>query len=101
MVCGLESEDLFILNALYRHHCFSSNKSKNLGEIAKAFNAKFTDSNIDESIKRLSKLGYIAPKREIDIKYYISNMSRASYALNNHGYNATEGRIITGRIRKL
>ncbi len=93
MVCGLSEEELFILNALYRHHCFSHKKSKNLGEIIKAFRTKFAGKDHEEAVRNLVNRGYISPKRKIDIKYYISSMAMASFALNLHGFNGTPGRI--------
>lgn len=100
MACGLTAEELFILNVLYQHRCVNINRSKNLGEIAKAFRAKFNKN--PEDVARSKGLNeYIAPKRKKDIKYYISSMEKACNALNRHGYNATAGRILPGRVRKL
>ena len=50
MACGLMAEELFILNVLYQHRCVNSNRSKNLGEIANAFRAKF-NKNPEEIIR--------------------------------------------------
>jgi hypothetical protein len=100
MVCGLTAEELFILNVLYQHRCINSNRSKNLGEIAKAFQAKF-NQNPEDVARGLASKGYVALIRKKDIKYYISNMAKACNALNCHGYNATSGRILPGRVRKL
>lgn len=100
MTCGLRAEELFILNVPYQHRCVNSNRSKNLGEIAKAFRAKF-NQNADDVARVLASKEYIALIRKKDIKYYISSMGKACKALNFHGYNATSGRILPGRIRKL
>ncbi len=100
MACGLKKEELFILNVLYQHRCVNRNRSKNLGEIANAFRAKFNKDPEDVAKDLISK-EYIAPIRKKDIKYYISRMDITCNALNQHGYNATEGRILPGRVRKL
>lgn len=100
MACGLTVEELFILNVLYQHRCVNSNRSKNLGEIAKAFRAKF-NQNPEDFAKVLASKEYVAAVRKKDIKYYISSMEKACNALNYHGYNATAGRILPARIRKL
>jgi hypothetical protein len=100
MACGLTEKELFILNVLYQHRCVNSNRSKNLGEIAKAFRAKFND-NPEVVAKCLSSKEYVAQIRKKDIKYYISSMEKACNALNCHGYNAIAGRILPGRVRKL
>lgn len=100
MACGLKPEELFILNALYQHRCVNSNRSKNLGEISHAFRAKF-NKDTEDIAKDLVGKGYLAPIKKKDVKYYISRMDKASYALNQHGFNATEGRILPGRVRRL
>ena len=100
MTCGLIAEELFILNVLYQHRCVNSKRSKNLGEIANAFRAKF-NRNPEDVVKDLVSKGYVAPIRKKDIKYYISDMEKACNTLNRHGYNATDGRILPGRVRKL
>ena len=88
MACGLTVEELFILNVLYQHRCVNSNRSKNLGEIAKAFRSKF-DQNPEDVARGLASKEYLGQIRKKDIKYYISSMEKACYALNCHGYNAT------------
>lgn len=100
MVCGLNVEELFILNVLYQHRCVNSNRSKNLGEIAKAFRLKF-NQNPDDVARGLASKAYLGQIRKKDIKYYISSMEKACYALNGHGFKATSGRIPPGRVRKL
>ena len=100
MVCGLEIEELFILNTLYGNRCVRSNRSFNLGQVASAFRAKFRKDPYDVA-KGLIGKGYLAPVPKKDTKYYISNLPLACYALNHHGYNATEGRILPGRTHRL
>jgi hypothetical protein len=93
MTCELGEEELYILNVLYQKRCYTDRSSYNLGQIAKAFNKKFGKDPVDTA-KNLVNLGYVAEKRKKDIKYYISNMEATCFALNQHGYKATEGRII-------
>lgn len=100
MACGLTVEELFILNVLYQHRCVNSSRSKNLGEIARAFRSKF-DQNPEDVARGLASKAYLGQIRKKDIKYYISSMEKACYALNCHGYNATPGRILPGRVRRL
>jgi len=93
MVCNLTEEELYILNVLYANRCVRKNRSYNLGKISKAFIKKFNE-NPNDVAKNLINLGYLAEIRKKEIKYYISNMEITCYALNQHGYNATEGRIM-------
>jgi phage antirepressor YoqD-like protein len=93
MPCGLTDEELYILNVLYQDHSYKCTSSYNLGQIAKAFKKKFTIDPKDVA-KNLVNKGYLAEVRKKDIKYYISNMEATCFALNQHGYNATEGRIM-------
>ncbi len=99
MVCGLKAEELFILNTLYGNRCVKSNRSFNLGQIANAFRAKFKNDPDDVAKELAGK--YITSVRKKDTKYYISNLPLACFALNHHGYNATDGRILPGRIHRL
>jgi hypothetical protein len=92
MGCGLTTEELFILNTLYHHRCIGVNHSKNLKEVEKAFNNQF-NKNLNESIVNLINRGYIAPKRKQDIKYYIADIAKTTWAINQHGGRATEGRV--------
>jgi hypothetical protein len=100
MVCTLETDELFILNVLYINRCVRSNRSFNLGQIAKQFRAKF-NKGPEDTARGLQRKGYIALIPKKDVKYYISDLPMACHALNQHGYNATEGRILTRRVHKL
>jgi len=97
MVCGLDEGELFILNALYGDQCVNKKRSFNLGVIAGQFRARFKEG-AEEVASRLKVKGYITavPKREI--KYYISDISSAVYAINSHGGNATKGRILPHKV---
>jgi hypothetical protein len=92
MGCGLTTEELFILNALYHHRGIGKDHSKNLKEVEKAFNSQFNKS-LNESITNLINKGFIAKKRKRDIKYYIVDIARTTCAINQHGGRATEGRV--------
>ncbi|MDD2297921.1 MAG: hypothetical protein PHX79_08925 [Sphaerochaetaceae bacterium] len=100
MVCGLGIEELVILNTLYGNRCVRSNRSFNFGQVASAFRAKFKKDPNDLA-KGLIKKGYLASVPKKDTKYYISDLPRTCYALSQHGYNATAGRILTTRVHKL
>lgn len=97
MTCGLNKRELFILNALYGDQCIAPNRSFNLGVIAKQFRDKFGE-NPEDVAKGLKNKGYLTSIPKKDIKYYISNLSKAVSAINQHGGNATEGRILPRRI---
>ena len=45
MACGLEVDELFILNVLYGSRCLRKNRSYNLGQIASNFRAKGSTQN--------------------------------------------------------
>lgn len=100
MVCNLEKDELFILNVLYINRCVRSNRSFNLGQIAKQSRAKFNEDP-EDAAKGLQRKCYIAPVPKNDTKYYISDLPMACYEFNQHGYNAIEGRILTRRVHKL
>jgi hypothetical protein len=93
MVCGLATEELEVLNILYTHHSVRSNRSFDFEHVAKAFRARF-NKNPEDVAGDLRRKNYITliPKRVN--KYYISNIEASCYALNQHGYDATEGRIL-------
>ncbi len=63
MSCGLEEEELFILNTLYGNRCFNDKASFNLKQIANAFKRKFGKDPL-EVAKNLANQGYIAQKRK-------------------------------------
>ena len=100
MACGLEVDELFILNVLYGDRCLSKKHSYNLGQIASNFRAKFR-KNPEDIARELVGKGYITPVPKRDTKYFISDIALTCYALNQHGYSVTPGRILPGRIRKL
>lgn len=100
MACGLGIDELFILNVLYGGRCIRSNRSYNLGQIASQFRAKFK-KDPEDTARELVRKGYITPVRKRDTKYYISDIAMVCYALNQHGYSATSGRILPGKIHKL
>lgn len=100
MVCGLSIAELEILSILYADRCLACNRSFNLKKISKKFRAKhgLDPNDVAKGLESKKYLGAV-PKR--DIKYFISDISRTCYAINHHGGNATEGRILPRRLFKL
>ena len=95
MTCGLEPEELHILNVLYGHRCVSEKHSYNLKQISNAFFRKYGKDPNDVA-DGLAGKGYIALWKKKDKKYYISNIPKAMHALGEHNYN-----VIQGRYRRL
>lgn len=91
MVCGLGKEELTILYALHRHHCFNDKASYNLKQVAGAFQREY-DKDPNEIAKGLAKMGYVAKKRKKDLKYYICDIGATRMALSLHGYNVPQPR---------
>jgi len=100
MTCGLGVDELFILNVLYGDRCLRKNRSYNLGQIGCNFRAKFR-KNPEDTARELVGKGYLTPVPKRDTKYFISDIAMACFALNQHGYSATPGRILPGRVHKL
>ena len=47
----------------------------------------------EDVIKELLSLGYITKIRKKDIKYFISDISKATHALDSHGFPVTKGKV--------
>jgi hypothetical protein len=93
--CGLEEFELYILDELFSHRCFSDKGSCNLLRFAKAYQRIFK-LEIVEVAKDLSSKGYITQKKKSDPKYWISDYGKVYFALESHGYD-----VVSGRIRRL
>lgn len=91
MTCGLGKDELTVLYALYRHHCFNDKASYNLKQISAAFQREYGKDPNDVA-KSLAKKGYAAQKRKKDIKYYIIDIRSARFALHAHEYNVPGSR---------
>lgn len=90
MSCGLSKDALYILNILYQKRCFAKNRGYNSNKLSHICDKKLY-SDFKNAIKEL-KNGYITPIPKKDLKYYISNMKKAIFALDSHNYNVTKGR---------
>lgn len=91
MSCGLSEDELFILNLLYRNRCLAKDRGFHSKKLEHLYIKKFS-SNFERAIKNLLK-GYIAPIKKKELKYYISDIKKMSFALGSHGYSVTKGRI--------
>ena len=100
MTCGLSVAEIEILNILYGDRCLARNRSFNLGKISRKFRSVHNlDPNVEANT--LENKGYLGSVPKSAIKYYISDIARACYAINQHGGNATKGRILPRRTFKL
>jgi len=86
MTCDLSKEELAVLYALHRNHCFNDKASYNLKQIASGFRMEYGKDPNDVA-KCLAKKGYVAQKKKNDIKYYICDIRAARFALHLHEYN--------------
>jgi len=86
MTCGLGKEELAVLYALHRHHCFNDKASYNLKQIAGAFKKEY-GKDPNEVAKGLAKKRYVAQKRKTDVKYYICDIRAVRVVLHLHDYN--------------
>jgi len=91
MSCGLSHDALLILYKLYREHCFGRDEGYNCKKLEKIFSKKI-DLKFDKVIKELLNEEYITKIPKKDIKYYISDKSKATHALNSHEYSVAQGR---------
>ena len=91
MSCGLGEEELWILNRLYTKRNFTKDSGFHSKKLESIYSRKFTDK-IKPHIQTLLNEGYISQIRKKDIKYYILDKKKASFALGSHGYNVTMGK---------
>jgi hypothetical protein len=92
MTCNLSDEELFIINLLYLNRNFKSDAGYHSDKLNKLFRKKFNKDSKDV-IKRLVNEGYLSSIKKSSPKYYICDIPKASSALAQHGYSATQGRI--------
>jgi hypothetical protein len=86
MTCDLGKDELAVLYALHRHHCFNDKASYNLLQIASGFQREYSKDPNDVA-KGLAKKGYVAQKKKTDVKYYICDIRATRFALHLHDYN--------------
>lgn len=92
MTCNLGEEELFILNLLYSKRNLRPDAGYHSDKLNKLFKKKFA-KDVKDALKRLVNEGYLAPIGKSPPKYYISDKPRAFFALGQHGYSVTQGRI--------
>ena len=91
MSCGLGKEERWILNLLNTNRNFTQSSGYNSKKLERIYSRKFTD-RIKPHIQLLLNERYISQIRKKDVKYYIIDMKKATFALRSHGYNVTKGR---------
>lgn len=92
MTCGLNDEDLFVLNLLYSNRCLRSDRGYHSAKLARLFRVKF-EEDVEDTVKRLVNKGYLSPIGKSPPKYYIADKPLTFFALGQHGYSVTPGRI--------
>jgi hypothetical protein len=92
MSCGLSYDALLVVYILYRNKCFKYDAGYNSKKLERIISEK-THSNFEQIIKRLLNDGYITQIRKKEIKFYISDIPKAIYAQNEHGFSVTQGKI--------
>jgi len=91
MACGLGKDELAVLYALYRHHCFNDKASYNLKQIASGFQREYGKDPNDVA-KGLANRGYVAQKKKNDVKYYVCDIRATRFALHLHEFNVPPSR---------
>jgi hypothetical protein len=92
MTCDLDAVDLYVLALLYSERNFKSNAGYHSDKLSKLFRRKF-NKDANDVIKRLVNEGYLSPIGKSPPKYYICDIPKAFFALDQHGYSVTQGRI--------
>ena len=98
MSCDLPDEALFILDVFYKGRHFRPDEGYHSEKLHKIYIKKFSQRSflpIEDTLQILMNNGYIARIRK-KVKYYITDMKAAIFALRSHGYN-----VVDGRYRKL
>ena len=88
MSCGLSEEMLFIPNLLYKSRCFRPDSGYHSEKLGKIYGKKFPargNLKLKDAIQHLQNEGYITTIKKKKVKYYISDMKRAIFALQEHG----------------
>ncbi|QSZ67000.1 hypothetical protein RJ40_05570 [Methanofollis aquaemaris] len=94
MSSELTEETLFILNLLYKRRSVRSDRGYHSEMLKKLYLKKFPGRDhlsFKKALKILLNEGYITKIAKKEDKYYISNISKAVSALENHGYSASKG----------
>lgn len=91
MTCGLNEEELFILNLLYKNRCLRSDRGFSSKKLADLFRKKFGKSS-EAPIKMLKNKQYIGVVKKASEKYYISDIPKTLHDLSQHGYKVIKGR---------
>lgn len=94
MSCGLAEETLFILKRLHTSRNFSSDKGFHSEKLKNLYNKKYPGRgylSFDNSIKKLLNDGYITRIRKSEIKYFISDPTKAISALIEHEVITPDG----------
>lgn len=91
MTCGLEEEELFILNLFYTKRCFKQSSGYHSEKLAKLFFRKF-NKKFKRYIQNLLNKGFITAIGKSPEKYYISKIPDVTVALRTHGYNVVQGK---------
>jgi hypothetical protein len=77
MTCDLSKEELAVLYALHRHHCFNDKASYNLKQIASGFRMEY-GKDANDVAKCLAKKRICGPKKEKRYKVlYLRHQSRS------------------------
>jgi hypothetical protein len=92
MTCGLTEEELFVLYLLYSNRNLRSNRGYHSDKLNKLYQRKF-GKDAEDTLKFLVNEGYLSRIGKSPPKYYINDIPRAFFALGQHGYSVTQGRI--------
>ena len=92
MTCGLNDEELFVLNLLYTKRCLKRSGGFHRDKLTTLFCRRF-ESDVADTIKNLRNLGYLGAVGKSPPKYYIADIPRTFNALGNHGFNVSRGRV--------
>ncbi len=92
MSCGLSDDALLALNILYSNRCLKDNRGYNSKKLKRVL-AKKISAKYEDVIKELLSHGYIAQIPKHDIKFFISDIPKAIYALDSHDFSVTKGKV--------
>lgn len=92
MPTDLSEDALFTLNILYSNRCFRDNRGYNEKKLKKILSKK-RSRKYEDIVKELLNQGYITQINKKDIKYYISDIKKAIYALDSNGFPVTKGKM--------
>lgn len=84
----LSEELLFILTIFYKKRNFSSDKGYHSEKLNKIYGKKFPGRGhlvLKDAIKQLQNEGYITTIKKKEDKYYISDIPKTVFVLQEHG----------------